>query len=232
MRYREFLKVTMMPTRIYRTEFRLKKQHGVSLMFSLIALISLAFAAIALVRTVDTGSLVVGNIGFKQDVTASSDLVANEALNWIAARNAGVTLYADNAANGYFASSLDVLDPTGNGTIGNVRVLVDWNSDNCAYATAGTFANCITPSATVTFGPNVGRWVITRLCTTAGSPSGAGNSCAVPLNKVSTETGGGEVKYGGGVRFTPSSGGPYYRIIVRNVGARGTVSYTETIAYF
>lgn len=216
----------------YRQKTRLKLQRGVSLMFSLIALISLAFAAIALVRTVDTGSLVVGNIGFKQDATVSSDLVANAALAWIAARNTGTTLFADDAANGYFASSLDVLDPTGSGTIGNARVLVDWNADACAYATAGTFANCISPSPTNTFGTNVGRWVVTRLCTTAGSPSGAGNSCAVPLNKVSTESGGGEVKYGGGVRFTPSSGGPYYRIIVRNVGARGTVSFTETIAYF
>lgn len=216
----------------YRGNVQVKLQRGVSLMFSLIALISLAFAAIALVRTVDTGSLVVGNIGFKQDATISSDLVANAALAWIGSQNTGTNLFADKPANGYFASSLDVLDPTGKGSIGNSRVLVDWNSDGCAYATAGTFANCITPSAPSTFGTNVGRWVITRLCTTAGSPSGAGNSCAVPLNKVSTETGGGEVKYGGGVRFTPGSGGPYYRIIVRNVGARGTVSFTETIAYF
>ena len=211
---------------------QVKLQRGVSLMFSLIALISLAFAAIALVRTVDTGSLVVGNIGFKQDATVSSDLVANAALTWISSQNTGTTLFTDKPADGYFASGLDVLDPTGKGTIGNSRVLVDWNGDNCAYATAGTFANCITPSAPSTFGNNVGRWVITRLCTTAGSPSGAGNSCAVPLTKVSTEGGGGEVKYGGGVRFTPRSGGPYYRIIVRNVGARGTVSFTETIAYF
>lgn len=200
-------------------------------MFALIALISLAFAALALVRSVDTGSLVIGNIGFKQDATAGSDLVANEAITWLAGRNTGTILNADDTANGYFASSLDVLDPTGNGTIGNSRVLVDWNKDGCAYAASGTYANCISPSATATYGTNTGRWVITRLCKTAGSPD-AGNGCSVPLNKVSTETGGGEIKYGGGVRFTPGSGGPFYRIIVRNVGARGTVSFTETIAYF
>jgi type IV pilus assembly protein PilX len=223
--------MTMMPKNIHNLNSQLRKELGVSLMFALIALISLAFAALALVRSVDTGSLVIGNIGFKQDATAGSELVANEAIAWVAARNSGTTLNADDTANGYFASSLDVLDPTGNGTIGNSRVLVDWNKDDCAYAASGTYANCISPSAAATYGTNTGRWVITRLCTSAGPPSAA-NSCAVPLTKVSTETGGGEVKYGGGVRFTPGSGGPFYRIIVRNVGARGTVSFTETIAYF
>lgn len=208
------------------------RQQGVSLLFALIALISLAFAALALVRSVDTGSMVIGNIGFKQDATIGSDLVANAALTWISGKNTGTTLDADDAANGYFASSLDVLDPTGNGNIGNTRVLVDWNGDDCAYAPSDSYANCISPSAATTFGTNSGRWIITRLCRTAGSPTASSNSCAVPLTKVSTETGGGEIKYGGGVRFTPGSGGPYYRIVVRNVGARGTVSFTETIAYF
>lgn len=223
--------MTITPNNLHPFKTPSGKERGVSLLFSLIALISLAFAALALVRSVDTGSLVIGNIGFKQDATAGSELVANEAIAWIAARNSGTTLNADDTVNGYFASSLDVLDPTGNGTIGNSRVLVDWNADDCAYAASGTYANCISPSAATTYGTHTGRWVITRLCTSAGAPS-ATNSCAVPLTKVSTETGGGEIKYGGGVRFTPGSGGPFYRIIVRNVGGRGTVSFTETIAYF
>lgn len=225
------VKMTMMSKNMHYQNNPSRTQRGVSLMFALIALISLAFAALGLVRLVDTGSLVIGNIGFKQDATAGSDLVANEALTWLSAKNTGTLLDNDDAANGYFASSLDVLDPTGNGTIGNSRVLVDWNKDGCAYAASDTYANCISPSATTTYGTNTGRWVITRLCKTAGAPD-AGNGCSVPLTKVSTETGGGEIKYGGGVRFTPASGGPFYRIIVRNVGARGTVSFTETIAYF
>lgn len=231
MKFRVSLKMTMMSKNMHCPNHPFRKQQGVSLLFALIALISLAFAALGLVRLVDTGSLVIGNIGFKQDATAGSDLVANEALTWLAAKNTGTTLDNDDAANGYFASSLDVLDPTGNGTFGNARVLVDWNGDDCAYAVDGTYANCIKPSAATTYGTNTGRWVITRLCKTAGAPD-AGNGCSVPLTKVSTETGGGEIKYGGGVRFTPASGGPFYRIIVRNVGARGTVSFTETIAYF
>lgn len=222
----------MTASKFHRTGNTRSREQGVSLLFALIALISLAFAALALVRSVDTGSMVVGNIGFKQDATTGGDLVANAALAWISTRTGGVTLDADDTNNGYFASSLDVLDPTGNGSIGNSRVLVDWNADDCAYAPSGSFANCITPSAANAFGTNSGRWIITRLCRTAGSPSASTNSCSVPLTKVSTETGGGEIKYGGGVRFTPASGGPFYRIIVRNVGARGTVSFTETIAYF
>ena len=41
----------------------------------------------------------------------------------------------------------------------------------------------------------------------------------------------GEIRYGT-ARLSSAGGGPYYRILVRAVGGRGTVSYTETVVHF
>ncbi len=210
-----------------------RSERGISLFFALIALVALALASVALVRSVDTGALVIGNLGFKQDATATADQVANQAMEWLSVEstaNGGTSLYDDIVGDGYYATSLDALDPTGNGSSGNPSAIVDWNDDGCPNAPGGTV--CIAPSPAKAGGQNAGRWVITRLCKTVGAPGAAGNTCAVPLTKVAVESGGGECKYGNCARFGPGSGGPYFRIIVRSVGARGTVSFTESIVYF
>lgn len=209
-----------------------RAQAGIVLIFALIALMVLALAAVSVVRSIDTGVQVVGNVGFKQDTTATSDLIANEAVTWLSARVAGPDLDSNDPASGYYASSLDALDPTGNAGMDANRALVDWGSDGCKFAQAGSFSTCVKAGPTLERSQNTGQWVITRLCKSAGSAGTQGNSCAVPLSKQSVQSGGGEAKYGAATRFTPSSGGPYYRIIVRNAGARGTVSFTETLVYF
>ena len=48
-------------------------QRGVSLIFALLALGAMLLAAVALVRAVDSGALVLGNLGFKQDATSAAD---------------------------------------------------------------------------------------------------------------------------------------------------------------
>ncbi len=47
-------------------------QRGVSLVFALMALVVISLGAVAIVRSVDTGALVIGNLGFKQDATSAA----------------------------------------------------------------------------------------------------------------------------------------------------------------
>lgn len=207
------------------------RQRGVSLFFALIALVSLALAAVALVRSVDTGALVLGNMGFKQDATASSDQVAEAAMTWLAANSAGTTLDQNNETAGYYASSLDALDAAGNGTAPD-RALVDWNDDECAYGGSSFTGVCVEAAPGATYNGNAGRYVITRLCATTGSATAAANTCAVPSSGVASQgPNRGEIRYGT-ARLSSAGGGPYYRILVRAVGGRGTVSYTETVVHF
>ena len=204
-------------------------QRGVSLLFSLIALVALTLAAVALSRSVNTGALIVGNLGFKQDTMLASDRATEQAFAWIQANINGAVLFNDVTASGYYATSLDALDPTGNLTTVATRAVVDWNSDNCA-GVSGAYTSCIQPSGAVTINGNAARYVITRLCAAAGDPTTGGNTCASPLISASID----DQNRSGYDYARPTGFGQtvisiFYRIVVRTVGPRGTVSYTETI---
>jgi hypothetical protein len=208
------------------------RQRGASLLFSLMAVVLVSLGAVALIRSVDTGSLVIGNLGFKQDATVASSWAADKAVQWLQAN--GAALNANSAGGGYYATSLDNLDPTGKNT---GMSIVDWESGNCA----GKGANCVIPSGELTR-TTAGtayalksRYVIARLCSAAGDPSGldaAGNPviCSKPPKSSTTNAvEAGELK---GPRANTLTVGPFYRIIVRTEGARNTVSLTETIVHF
>ena len=60
--------------------FSAARQRGMSLLFTIMTLVVLSLAAVALVRSVDIGALIVGNLAFKQDATAASAVVAAEAI--------------------------------------------------------------------------------------------------------------------------------------------------------
>lgn len=208
------------------------RQRGVSLLFALLAIMALSLAAVGLVRSVDTSSLVVGNIGFKLDATASGDRGAEMAIAWLQANAAGATLDANAVASGYYATSLDALDATGRRAGGAGRAVVDWAADNCATV-SGTYSACLDPSATATVGTNRVSWLITRLCAATGSKDDAANSCATSLaSGTADDANSGDLNYGAPKGLGVTSVFPYFRIVVRTVGARNTVSFTETIVHF
>jgi Tfp pilus assembly protein PilX len=200
-------------------------------MVVLIALVLMSLAAVGLVRTVDTGNLVVGNLAFKQSTTSAADGAAEVAINWVQLNSAATTLLNNDAANGYYATSLTELDVSGKSS--NVsRVLVDWEGNNCSYAPANSYASCITPSSPNSTNDYTSRYVITRMCRTTGAQNAAGNGCAKPVSSASDNTPKrGEIKYGEDKRFAAPPG-PYYRIVVRSEGPRKTVSFTETYVHF
>jgi type IV pilus assembly protein PilX len=49
------------------------KQRGVVLFFTLIALLAMSLAAVALIRSVDTSAMIVGNLAYKEMATTSAD---------------------------------------------------------------------------------------------------------------------------------------------------------------
>lgn len=212
-----------------RTRRPHRRQRGVSLLFALIAMVALALAAAALTRTVNTGALIVGNLGFKSDATLVSDQAAEQAFAWIQANVSGTALFNNVPVSGYYATSLDALDPTGNQTAVATRAVVDWNGDSCA-GVSGAYSACIQPSGAITINGNTARYVITRLCGAAGDPTATGNTCASPLINASID----DQNRSGYDYARPTGFGQtviniFYRIVVRTVGPRGTTSYTETI---
>jgi type IV pilus assembly protein PilX len=183
------------------------KQKGVVLFFALIALVAMSLAAVALIRSVDTNSIIAGNLSFKQSTMFSSDRGVDKALAWVAA-NPGA-LNADSPANGYYAVLTDV---DGNGTIdnnGDAKSLVDANG-----FVDGTDAQ-----------NNAISYVVQRMCRVAGPPTSA--NCL--FGPVSDD--GGE-KCGNCPVF-PTTPGPtvIYRVTARVEGAKNTLSYIQGFVY-
>jgi Tfp pilus assembly protein PilX len=205
-------------------------QKGVVLIVALIVLVGMTLAAVALVRSVDTGNVVAGNIGFKRGTTQSADAGVEAAVAYLVPLVSGTTLQNDIPAFGYYASSQNALDVTGKGGDAAKTARVDWDDNGCGdYAAASA---CIAPSDAIidTQGNSI-RYIIHRLCEGAGASDSATNSCVTYTAPGSVSSKRGELKVGDNKRFgsTPT---PYYRITVRSKGPRNTVSFIETIVHF
>lgn len=211
-------------------------QRGVSLLFALLALAAMLLAAVALVRSVDSGGMVLGNLGFKQEATSAGDNAAERARTWLL--TSGVNLNADSPANGYYATSQDALDMTGRLTsAANPMAVVNWgDADSCAcrLTTPATCSSCTqTPANAIPLngGRVTARYLIARLCPSVGAVDAA-NPCAKPAASALAQAAArGEIRIGSEARPALVATTPYYRIVVRTVGARNTVSFTETIIH-
>jgi type IV pilus assembly protein PilX len=205
-----------------------RRQSGASLLFALITLVALALAATALVRSVDTGAIVLGNLGSRQATTAAADKATQRAIIWL---STAANLSVNDPASGYFATSLDGYDVTGFQGSDPARALVNWDVDGtCSYASSGTCVGATTPGPAIAVDASTtARYLITRLCKTTGDYSTVGQACASPpkLKERANERRG-QVNYSQQSQ-NMSSPVPYFRIVVRVVGPRNATSFTETI---
>lgn len=215
---------------------RRARQRGLSLIFALLALVALTLGAVALVRSVDTGVLALGNVSQKQSALVSASRGAEEAVAALRAFLvvAPTGLDANLPASGYYASAMPTLDATGRGAqaMGDQLVRVNWDDDGCKVdGVEYDSANCLTASAVKTYNGVEVRYVAHRLCVQPGAAGGA-NSCATPLTDgealVKCVSGRGQCLSG----LPGPPAGPYYRITVRAKSARGTVTFTETLVNF
>lgn len=204
------------------------RQDGVVLLIAVIVLVAMTMAALGLVRSIDTGNQVAGNLAFKQAATAAADTGAQAAIDWLTPRVGSPDVNQDIPAQGYYATSQDSLDITGTGPAAD-RAQVDWDGNNCS---GRPHSNCIQPSAAIDAGAgNQVRYVIHRLCTSPGSPAEEGNSCANYQARSSSAPNRDGFDETNWQRFEPPPV-PYYRITARVRGPRNTVSHVETIVHF
>jgi Tfp pilus assembly protein PilX len=193
-----------------------RNQGGVVLVIALIMLVAMTLAGIALVRSVDTSTMIAGNLAFKQSATYSGDRGVEYAITWLT-DNSG-SLQNDSPANGYYASSQDTLDLTGNKTPSAADDL-DWSSGG------GVVKILTTPDAA----GNTVAYIINRMCNTAGPLNGA--TCATEQDTQAGGSLGGMrqmMTYQPGAWSTVANRG-YYRITVRVAGPRNNVSYVQAI---
>jgi Tfp pilus assembly protein PilX len=189
-----------------------RNQRGVILFISLIVLVAMSLAGIALMRSVDTNVLIAGNLAFRQGATLAADRGVEDAKNWLAA-NAGTTLDGDQPVSYYWANWQQNVDLVG---VGSAADDYNWNNANNLGLDAGS---------------NEVRYVIHRLCSQAGAVTSASVSCVKASagggSGPTTGASKGAVAYG--TAALPGTSNTYYRVTVRVTGPRNTVSYVQAV---
>jgi hypothetical protein len=148
---------------------------------------------------------------------------------WLDANSGGATLHADDAGDGYYATSSTACDLTGSRTPDDPEDDVDWaDSDpggDCQMeAVDPALATGLTPGYSV-------RYVINRMCNAAGDPSSAlapgGGAMICSGADASSSTS--STMVGPTYSRRPFAGGSqtYYRITTRITGPRNTVRYVQ-----
>jgi len=88
-------------------------QRGVVLFIALIVMVALSLAGIALVRSVDTATAVVGNLAFSQASILPANMAVEEAVAALFEKNLIPDVNKDLAAQNYFATRQDGEDSRG-----------------------------------------------------------------------------------------------------------------------
>lgn len=199
----------------------MRAQQGVVLFIALIILVAMSLAGIALLRGVDTGTVIAGNLAFRQNTMFVGDMGVEAGRAWLQS-NAGATLDNDQAGSAYYATWGASTDLLGNDTDPTTTPF-NWDTSS-VEVTAGPFA------------PPSGyrlRYVIHRLCETTGDPTDAGvaTKCTRSTGAGgSTSTGSkGAANYGIYALSTPVAA--IYRITVQVTGPRNALSYVQATVF-
>lgn len=183
------------------------RERGVVLIVALIAMVALTLAGIALLRSVDTGNLIAGNMAFRQAALLASDLGVEAAF-------INLPSYTKNAntANEYYAirKTVDVMGvPSG----------ISWPDVPCRD-NAGAKPVCSTLDYQV-------KYVIERLC----SEQTPGSTSVTDLQTYCM------VNVGNGKGCSKGSFSPcfssvdsvFYRVTVQVTGPKNTRAYSQAI---
>jgi len=189
-----------------------RSQGGIVLFIALIVLVAMSLSGVALMRSVDTGLVVAGNMAFKQSAIMVADRGTQEAAKWLSDNSAGTTLQNTNVAQGYFSSA----PPPG--AEPNWFLSSSW--DQSVAVNGGA------PDAS----GNVVRYMIHRMCTLSdlahdGTRGLQSNECARYYETSAASSGGSMAVGAPQFLGTPQI---YYRVTTRVEGPRDTVTVIQS----
>lgn len=187
---------------------RLSRQRGVVLIITLIIIVAMTLAGMAMVRSVFTTNLIAGNLALQQSATQSGDAGTETAVIWLENNNIATNLHGNIFASGYAASRQD---PAAGQSWEDF-----WNT---ILVPAGQVVTLAKDAA-----DNTVSYTIQRQCNAIGDPS-TGIDCSQPQTNSSITSG----AKGAGAIALQYNGQVYYRITSRIVGPRNTVSFIQTI---
>jgi type IV pilus assembly protein PilX len=189
----------------------------------------MSLAAVALIRSVDTGTMIAGNIAFKQAATTSGDgglETAITALNTAQASMAAVNISVlnDPGCPGACSNVLNASDPS-NGYYSNA-------DPNLNLTDSATWVNGSSKLVGNDDSGNEIRYIIQRMCRSANQ-SPTKNNCL--FSAAALDNNGQEVPLPSNIcqgSGCPVAGqAPEYRITSRSAGPGNTYSYVQAFVY-
>lgn len=195
-----------------------KRERGVVLMVALIALVALTLAGVALMRSIDTGNLIAGNMAFRQASLQASDIGVEAA--YIALPSIVATSKNSNITDQYFAIRTTV---DANGVpitrVAPSAASISWTSVPCRN-NANATVTCSTQDYQV-------KYLIDRQC----NVQNAGSTTITDYQgycSVLVGNGAGGSKGAFNPIFS-SVDAVYYRVTVQVTGPHNTVVYAQAM---
>jgi Tfp pilus assembly protein PilX len=187
------------------------QQRGVMLIIALIVLVAMTMAGIAMMRSVDTATIVAGNIAYKQSSVSAADQGLQTGYWWLSSNATGSTLHGDNTGAGYL-SSVPTTEPDwmNNGSWSNAFAL---NGDN--------------PDA---YGNRI-HYLVHRMCPVPNcAPDatclGNANTCGTTPDLRAISGDGLDHSKAGFWTLPPQI---HYRITARAIGPRNSITVVQTM---
>ncbi|MGZ3239437.1 MAG: pilus assembly PilX family protein [Burkholderiaceae bacterium] len=185
------------------------RQDGVVLVLAIIVLVAMTLAGLALMRSVDTNTIIAGNLAFRQAAVHSGDEAIENAFQFLQANNTGSGLDGDIPANGYSAG----------GAANNPTTGQSWDDYwLTSRSVSGVYSATVQDAA-----GNGYSYVIDRMCGASGAQGLAACTYSPLVNSV-----GGQLLVAGQHQVNSTSD-VYYRITVRVTGPKNTVSYIQAV---
>jgi len=197
-----------------------RAQRGVVIFIALIVLVAMTLAGIAMMRSSGSAMLTAGNLGFRQNATASGDLGLETARAWLTLQGP-VTLELRNPSRGYYATWNDLEPPLAAGQAFDPLLWGESNWNNSGRAVQVNSGGYDAAGNKVSF-------VIHRMCALPGAAGGT----TAPANQECVTAPYREGRSRDGKQNPPPPVPPvYFRVTARIEGPKNTVSYVQTMVY-
>jgi type IV pilus assembly protein PilX len=194
------------PSRLVRA-----RQQGMVLIVALVVLVALTVAGIAMIRSVDTATLVAGNLAFQQAANHASDKGIEQAMAMLKQKSTEGSLDTNDPSNGYSAQMRPLTD--------NPAINQSWQEFWQASLAASAY-----DAGEDQFKNHI-YFVVHRLCANAAPPGANGQCVESPAITSSSSAGNG---MGAGDLQINAASQVYYRITVRVAGPKRTESYVQS----
>jgi hypothetical protein len=196
-----------------RAAFGQRREHGVVLFIALLVMVALSLAAIALIRSADTATIVAGNLAFKQSAAASVDRSVETAVQLLFDPATSTPLIGNTTVNNSTYNYFACVQADGGGCLPAGSPIPEIP----AVLITKTGLTPLTPDLS----GNTSYYVIERMCDSAGPAVAA--SCNMSLAGMGAAAG--TQHY----QALQIAGGTFYRVTVRVEGPRNTVQYAQAM---